>query len=113
MEGSLSERNAGEAGSTPVDCSAESLQCGLCGAEIKRAGESLFFILLSKVIVMLWHDASDISENNLHFLSEGSRLHCVPLMLSEPQGPQQAVITTGDQEKCEPCNLDRRLQLRH
>lgn len=108
MEGSLSERNAGAAGSTPVDCSAESLQCGLCGAEIKRAGESLFFILLSKVIVMLWHDASDISENNLHFLSEGSRLHCVPLMLSEPQGPQQAVITTGDQEKCEPCNLDRR-----
>lgn len=77
--------------------------------EQKSNGEkSLFFILLSKVIVMLRHDASDMSENNLHFLTEGSRLHCVPLVLSEPQGPQQAVITTGDQEMCEPCNLDRR-----
>lgn len=75
----------------------------------QRSEESLFFffILLSKVIVMLKHDAFDISENILHFLSEGSRLHCFPLVLSEPQGPQQAVITMGDQEKCEPCNLDR------
>ena len=53
-------------------------------------------ILLSKVIVMLNHEASDISESILHFLSEGSRLQCVPLVLSEPQGPQQAVITMGD-----------------
>lgn len=66
-----------------------------------------FSIFLSEVIVMLKHDASDISENILHLLSEESRLHCVPLVLSEPQGPQQAVITIGDQEKCKPCNLDR------
>lgn len=42
------------------------------------------------------------------FCLRGSRLQCVPLALSEPQGPQRAVITTGDREKCEPCNLDRR-----
>ena len=67
----------------------------------------MFFILFSKVIFTLKHDASDVSENILHFLSEGSRLHCVPLVLREPQGPQQAVITMGEQ-KCERCNLDRR-----
>lgn len=52
-------------------------------------------------IVMLKNDTSDICENVLHFLSEWSRL-----VLSELQGPQNAVISMGDQKKCEPCNLD-------
>lgn len=78
----------------------------LLSKKLKCIEKSLFLILF-KVIVMLKHDASDISENILHFVSEGSRLHGFPLVFSEPQGPQQAVITTGDQQKCEPCNLDR------
>lgn len=50
---------------------------------------------------MLKNDTSDIRENVLHFLSEWSRL-----VLSELQGPQNAVISMGDQEKCEQRNLD-------
>ncbi|RCU36991.1 hypothetical protein DVA76_18035, partial [Acinetobacter baumannii] len=73
--------------------------------EQKSNGQSYcFFFLISKVIVMLRHNASDTNENILYFLSEGSRLHCVPLVLSELHGPQQAIITMGDQEKCRPCN---------